>query len=105
MSVLAATAAIIQPKAGRALDTGRLTTRTGLLTGLLITAAGLAAAMVPGLPGVLLAAALIGAYTGLITPLGFAALTAYSYAAQAVLLAAGGLLALANRRRAEPTPS
>ncbi|SEH02667.1 Predicted arabinose efflux permease, MFS family [Nonomuraea solani] len=76
VSVLAATAAIVQPQAGRALDGGRLTTRTGLLAGLLITAAGLAAAMLPGLAGVLAAAALIGTGTGLITPLGFAALAA-----------------------------
>lgn len=76
VSVLAATAAVVQPKTGRALDAGRLTTRTGLRTGLLITAAGLAAAMLPGLTGVLLAAALIGTGTGLITPLGFAALAA-----------------------------
>ncbi|MER0241120.1 MFS transporter [Streptomyces sp. HSW2009] len=76
VSVLAASAAVVQPKAGRALDAGRLTTRTGLLAGLLITAAGLAAAVLPGLVGVLLAAALIGVGTGLITPLGFAALAA-----------------------------
>ena len=76
VSVLAATAAFVQPKAGRALDAGRLTTRTGLLTSLAVTAAGLAAAMLPGLAGILLAAALIGTGTGLITPLGFAALAA-----------------------------
>jgi MFS family permease len=76
VSVLAATAAIVQPQAGHALDAGRLITRAGLLTGLLTTAAGLAAAMLPGLAGVLLAAALIGTGTGLITPLGFAALAA-----------------------------
>ncbi len=138
VSVLAATAAVVQPRAGRALDTGRLTTRTGLLTGLLITAAGLAAAMLPGLAGVLLAAALIGTGTGLITPLGFAALAAATpeermgqtmgsaelgrelgdaggpllvagvatvstltsgYAALAVLLAAGPLVALTVRSR------
>ncbi|MFF9221757.1 MFS transporter [Streptomyces viridosporus] len=142
VSVLAATAAVVQPKAGRALDTGRLTTRTGLLGGLLITAAGLAAAMLPGLAGVLLAAALIGTGTGLITPLGFAALAASTseermgqtmgsaelgrelgdaggpllvaaiatvstltlgYAALAVLLAAGPLLALALRPRTPQT--
>ncbi|MFE3181807.1 MFS transporter [Streptomyces violascens] len=74
VSVLAACAAIVQPRAGLALDTGRLTTRTGLGAGLLITAAGLACAMLPGLAGVLLAAALIGTGTGVITPLGFAAL-------------------------------
>ncbi|MFJ8535608.1 MFS transporter [Streptomyces sp. NPDC093591] len=76
VSVLAACAAVVQPKAGRALDDGRLTARTGLTAGLLITAAGLASAMLPGLPGVLLAATLIGVGTGLITPLGFAALAA-----------------------------
>ncbi|AUA15299.1 Multidrug resistance protein MdtH [Streptomyces malaysiensis subsp. malaysiensis] len=74
VSVLAACAALVQPRAGRALDDGRLTTRSGLAAGLLITAVGLVCAMLPGLTGVLLAAALIGAGTGLITPLGFAAL-------------------------------
>ncbi|MEU6357695.1 MFS transporter [Streptomyces sp. NPDC047072] len=74
VSVLAGCAAVVQPRAGRALDEGRLTTRFGLLAGLLVTAAGLACAMLPGLAGVLAAAALIGAGTGLITPLGFAAL-------------------------------
>ncbi|WP_432194501.1 MFS transporter [Streptomyces sp. bgisy027] len=76
VSVLAACAAVVQPKAGRALDDGRLGTRAGLTAGLLTTAAGLACAMLPGLAGVLLAAALIGVGTGLITPLGFAALAA-----------------------------
>nr|WP_250566822.1 MFS transporter [Streptomyces sp. Tu102] len=76
VSVLAAGAAVVQPKAGRALDDGRLSTRAGLTAGLLTTAAGLACAMLPGLAGILLAAALIGVGTGLITPLGFAALAA-----------------------------
>ncbi|MGW8883448.1 MFS transporter [Streptomyces sp. NPDC055749] len=76
VSVLAACAAVVQPAAGRALDAGRLTTRTGLAAGLLLTAAGLGCAMLPGLFGVLSGAALIGAGTGLITPLGFAALAA-----------------------------
>ncbi|MFJ5831735.1 MFS transporter [Streptomyces sp. NPDC093089] len=74
VSVLAATAAVVQPYAGRAHDAGRLTTRTGLAVGLAVTAAGLGCAMLPGLAGVLLAAALIGTGTGLITPLGFTAL-------------------------------
>ncbi|MEV0693094.1 MFS transporter [Streptomyces sp. NPDC050388] len=74
VSVLAATAAFVQPCTGRALDNGRLTTRSGLAVGLALTTAGLAGAMLPGLAGVLLAAVLIGAGTGLITPLGFAAL-------------------------------
>ena len=42
VSVLAACAAVVQPRAGRALDAGRLTARTGIGAGLLITAAGLA---------------------------------------------------------------
>jgi MFS family permease len=76
VSVLAACAALVQPRAGRALDDGRLTARTGLTAGLLLAAAGLACAMLPGLTGVLTGAALIGIGTGLITPLGFAALAA-----------------------------
>ncbi|GIH95140.1 MFS transporter [Planobispora siamensis] len=74
VSVLAACAALVQPAAGRALDAGRLTVRAGLGAGLLLTAAGLGCATIPGLAGVLAAAVLIGAGTGLITPLGFAAL-------------------------------
>jgi len=74
VSVLAACAAVVQPRAGRALDAGRLTARSGLTAGLLLAAAGLACAMLPGLAGVLLAACLIGTGTGLITPLGFATL-------------------------------
>ncbi|MFI7131612.1 MFS transporter [Nonomuraea sp. NPDC050153] len=76
VSVLAAAAAVVQPWAGRALDDGRLATRTGLFVGLLVTAAGLAAATFPGLAGILAAAVLIGCGTGVITPLGFAALAA-----------------------------
>ncbi|MDQ0765091.1 MFS family permease [Streptomyces canus] len=76
VSVLAACAAVVQPRAGRALDAGRLTVRGGLTAGLLLAAAGLGCAMLPGLAGVLLGAALIGVGTGLITPLGFAALAA-----------------------------
>ncbi|MEU7143901.1 MFS transporter [Nocardia sp. NPDC046473] len=76
VSVLAATAALVQPRAGRALDAGRLRARLGIATGLVITAAGLGCAMLPGLAGVLLAAIGIGIGTGLITPLGFAALAA-----------------------------
>ncbi|MFI6180299.1 MFS transporter [Nonomuraea sp. NPDC051191] len=137
VSVLAACAAVVQPRAGRALDAGRLGTRTGMLAGLLVTAAGLACAMLPGLTGILSAAVLIGAGTGLITPLGFAALAArtpaermgqtmgaaelgrelgdaggpllvagvatlasltYGYAALAILLAVGPLIALTLRR-------
>ena len=76
VSVLAATGALVQPKAGRALDERRITVGGGLTAGLLLAAGGLACAAVGGLGGVLAAAVLIGAGTGLITPLGFAALAA-----------------------------
>ncbi|GLW31913.1 MFS transporter [Actinoplanes regularis] len=76
VSVLALCAALVQPRAGRALDDGRLTVRTGMIVGLSVTAIGLVAAVLPGLAGVLAGAALIGVGTGLITPLGFAALAA-----------------------------
>ena len=77
VSLLAATAAVIQPWAGRAHDAGRLGTRLGLGAGLAASAAGLAlAAFVPGLPGLLSAAIMIGVGTALITPLGFAVLAA-----------------------------
>ncbi|MEK2479275.1 MFS transporter [Streptomyces noursei] len=76
VSVLALCAAFVQPRTGRALDNGRLTVRSGLAAGLALTATGLAAAMLPGLAGVLLAAVLIGTGTGMITPLGFAGLAA-----------------------------
>ncbi|WP_199537278.1 hypothetical protein [Spongiactinospora gelatinilytica] len=48
----------------------------------MLTAAGLAWDVLPGLPGLLLSAALIGAGTGVITPLGFAALAASTPAAR-----------------------
>lgn len=76
VSVLACCAAVVQPRAGRALDAGRIEPRGGLAVGLAVTAAGLACAMLPGLSGILLGAALTGTGTGLITPLGFAALAA-----------------------------
>jgi MFS transporter, DHA1 family, tetracycline resistance protein len=72
VSLLAITAALIQPRVGKALDAGRITsTRPGILT----AAAGfVAAAAIPGLPGALAAAVLIGAGSGAVTPLAFAAL-------------------------------
>ncbi len=74
VSLLAATAALVQPWAGRALDAGRLSARAGITTGLLLAALGLGCAALSGLLGVLLAAVLLGLGTGLITPLAFAAL-------------------------------
>ncbi|QSE87756.1 MFS transporter (plasmid) [Rhodococcus pseudokoreensis] len=74
VSVLAACAAVVQPRVGRAWDAGRLSAGTGITAGLLLAGAGLGCAMLPGLAGVLLAAVGIGTGTGLITPLAFAAL-------------------------------
>jgi MFS transporter, DHA1 family, tetracycline resistance protein len=77
VSLLAATASVIQPWAGHACDTGQLAARTGLGAGLAACAVGLGlAAFAPGLPGLLSAAVTIGLGTALITPLGFAALAA-----------------------------
>ncbi|HET6738379.1 MAG TPA: MFS transporter, partial [Kribbella sp.] len=76
VSLLAATAAVVQPRAGRALDAGKLTTRTGIAVGLGLAAIGFICAALPGVVFLLIAAALIGAGTGVITPLAFAALAA-----------------------------
>lgn len=76
VSVLALCAAFAQPRAGRALDAGKITVERGVAWGLVVTAAGLALAMIPGLVGILTAAVAVGIGTGIITPLGFAALAA-----------------------------
>jgi MFS family permease len=77
VSLLAATTALVQPRAGRARDSGRLPDRAGMAGGLVLAAAGFAlGATVAGLPGLLPAAVLIGIGTGLVTPLAFAALAA-----------------------------
>ncbi|MFL6224962.1 MAG: MFS transporter [Actinomycetes bacterium] len=75
VSLLALAAALVQPRAGDAHDKGRLPGTTGMAAGLALAAAGFAAAVVlSGLPGLLLAGLAIGAGTGLVSPLGFAAL-------------------------------
>lgn len=72
VSLLAISAALVQPRVGRAYDAGRITTPRA---GLLAAAAGfVAAAAIPGLAGTLVAAVLIGAGAGTVTPLAFAAL-------------------------------
>ncbi|CAN5464355.1 hypothetical protein BH09ACT8_BH09ACT8_03160 [soil metagenome] len=76
VSMLAATAAVVQPRAGRARDDGRIGDRTGLVGGLLLAAAGCAAVLAPGVIGLILGAVLIGVGVGLITPIGFAYLAA-----------------------------
>jgi MFS family permease len=74
VSMLALVAALVQPRIGRALDAGRVRSGPGLAAGLGLTAAGLACAAIPGVAGIVIAALLIGAGTGVITPLGFAAI-------------------------------
>ncbi|WP_426997495.1 MFS transporter [Pseudarthrobacter sp. N5] len=73
VSVLAFTSVLTQPVIGRLRDQHRVTDAGGMTTGLLVTAAGLAAvALQPGPVTVFLAAAAIGAGIGIATPLGFA---------------------------------
>jgi MFS family permease len=76
VSLLALAAALVQPRAGRARDDGRVGDRTGLCTGLVLTALGCAAVLIPGIAGLITAAVLIGIGVGLITPIGFAYLAA-----------------------------
>jgi DHA1 family tetracycline resistance protein-like MFS transporter len=77
VSLLAASAALIQPRAGRAYDTGRLPGPLGTGVGLALAAAGFTlTALLPGPAALALAAITIGAGTGIVTPLGFAALAA-----------------------------
>lgn len=76
VSVLALCAALTQPRAGRALDSGTISATAGMAAGLGLTALGLAAAMIPGLAGLLGAGIAIGIGTGIITPIAFASLAA-----------------------------
>jgi len=73
VSLLAVTGAFVQPWAGRARDAGRITDSAGMSTGIGMAALGLlSGALLPGVGGILLAAVLIGAGTGLATPIAFA---------------------------------
>ncbi|GAA0223162.1 hypothetical protein GCM10010492_21660 [Saccharothrix mutabilis subsp. mutabilis] len=77
VSAMAAAAALVQPLVGRLRDQGRVRDTAGMATGLLVAAAGYAAAAAFTGPVALFAAALaIGAGAGAATPLGFAALAA-----------------------------
>lgn len=76
VSVLALCAALTQPRAGRALDSGTISATAGMAAGLGLTALGLAAAMIPGLAGLLGGGIAIGIGTGIITPIAFASLAA-----------------------------
>lgn len=73
VSVLAATATVVQPWAGRARDAGRISDGVGMASGLAVAALGMVlATVVPGVVGLVVAALAIGAGTGLATPIGFA---------------------------------
>jgi MFS family permease len=75
VSLLAGAAALVQPRAGRAVDDGRLGLRTGAPSALAVAATGLAVASVfHAAPWLAVAALLIGTGVGVATPLGFAAL-------------------------------
>jgi MFS family permease len=76
VSLLAATAGLVQPRAGRGRDRGRIGDRTGLAAGLALTAIGSSAVVIPGVVGLVAAAVLIGIGVGVITPIGFAYLAA-----------------------------
>lgn len=77
VSLLAVTAAVVQPRAGRARDAGRLRDGTGMAAGLVLAGIGTAAAaLLPGIAAVVIAALAIGAGTGLVTSIGFAHLAA-----------------------------
>jgi hypothetical protein len=76
VSLLAATAAVLQPWAGRAHDRGTLP-RTASSNALLLAAAGFTVAVIsPTVPGIAAAAILIGAAIAISTPLAFADLAA-----------------------------
>ena len=73
VSLLAATGAVVQPWAGRARDAGHLGDSVGMSTGIGVAALGLlSGALMPEGAGILAAAMLIGAGTGLATPVAFA---------------------------------
>ena len=77
VSLLALCSALVQPWSGRARDAGRLRDGVGMAGGLTLAAIGMSlAALVPGVTGMLSAAAAVGAGVGLATPLGFAHLAA-----------------------------
>lgn len=82
VSVLALSAAIVQPLMGRAVDIGKVGHVRALWVGLVLMAAGLAFAMIPGWAGLLIAAVLMGTGTGVITPVAFASLVASTDAAR-----------------------
>jgi DHA1 family tetracycline resistance protein-like MFS transporter len=76
VSALAGTTALIGPRAGRLRDDRHFPDRTGLAIGIIITAAGFATSLIPGVVGLTVAAILVGCGVGMVTPIGFAYLAA-----------------------------
>jgi MFS family permease len=77
VTVLAIASTLTQPFVGRLRDSGRISTRTGTTTGLLLIAGGIGAlAIIPTPATVYLAALAIGAGIGVATPLAFTHLAA-----------------------------
>ncbi len=75
VSVLAATAALLQPKVGKSRDAGRISDRVGMAGGLALAAAGFAlVGATSGLAAIFVAAVAVGAGIAVATPLGFAQL-------------------------------
>jgi MFS family permease len=72
-SVLALSSTLTQPWAGRLRDSGRVSDRAAMALGLAIITAGiLVAALLPALPGLYVAAGLLGIGIGIATPFAFA---------------------------------
>lgn len=66
---------LVQPRAGRATDAGRIIARAGTAVGVAIAAGGFTiVAAAPNLAGILVTAIAIGVGTGIATPLAFAPL-------------------------------
>jgi MFS family permease len=79
VACLALASTLVQPRAGRAHDRGRLSSRQAMAAGFALTVAGFViAATVPGLGGLLPAAVAVGLGVGTITPVAFADLAAGS---------------------------
>lgn len=77
VSLMALCAALVQPWAGHARDHDWISDRAGMGTGLALAATGLAlATTLPAVAAVVVPAILVGAGTGLATPIGFAHLAA-----------------------------
>lgn len=77
VTVLAVVSTVTQPLVGRLLDTGRIRVAVGIPVGILVLSTGLAvAALIPFPMAVFVAAILLGAGIGAVTPLGFAHLAA-----------------------------